>query len=110
MVLDSEVQMFRAETLSANLRKRKSSVGQDTVAVADPLLRPMTSVAASRKLVEEKGLQLSDDDDDGDSSGTDYGEHDILALKKNEGFKPVKGQPGMFYKVYKSAFIVWLSS
>ncbi|XP_057308593.1 uncharacterized protein LOC130646936 [Hydractinia symbiolongicarpus] len=102
MVLDSEVQMFRAESLSANLRKRKSSVGQDTVAVTDPLLRPMTSVAASRKLVEEKGLQLSDDDDDGDSSGTDYGEHDILALKKNEGFKPVKGQPGMFYKIHNN--------
>ena len=93
---DSQIQLIRAENLSEDLRKRKNST---TASEHDEMLvRPMTSVTASRKLVEEKGLQLSDDDD-GDSSGTDYDEDDIYALKKNEGFKPVKGQPGMFYKV-----------
>ena len=60
------------------------------------MIRPMTSVAASRLLVEERGLKLSDDDD---SSGTDYDDNEIYALKKDDGFKAVKGQPGMFYKV-----------
>ena len=93
----SQIQMFRAENLSADLRKRRhSDVGE--VSTEEHMIRPMTSVAASRKLVEERGLQLSDDED-GNSSGTDYDEHDIYALKKTEDFKPVKGQPGMFYKV-----------
>ena len=96
MLKESKVQMFRADHLSNELRKRKGSsvTVNDT---EDPFLRPMTSVAASRKLVEERGLQFSDDD--GDSSGTDYEENDVLNIKKDLGFKPVKGQPGMFYKV-----------
>lgn len=91
---DSQIQMLRAENLSEDLRKRKNSgTGAET---DEPFARPMTSVTASRKLVEERGLQLSDDEN---SSGTDYDENDIYTLKKTEGFKPVKGQPGMFYKV-----------
>ena len=97
---DSQIQMFRAENLSMDLRKQKSSTVdmRNNNNDDEPYLRPMTSVAASRKLVEEKGLQFSDDE--GNSSGTDYDEDDIYALKKTEGFKPVKGQPGMFYKVF----------
>ena len=53
------------------------------------------------------GLQLSDDDD-GHSSGTDYDENDIYAVKKTEDFKLVKGQPGMFYKV--CFFLIFLLS
>lgn len=94
LIQGSHVQLFRAENLSSDLRKRKNSSVDDDQ--DEPFVRPMTSVAASRKLVEEKGLQFSDDEN---SSGTDYDEEDIYALKKTEGFKPVKGQPGMFYKV-----------
>lgn len=87
--------MLRAENLSADLLRSKQqfSDGED-----EPMIRPMTSVTASRKLVEERGLQLSDDEGI-HSDGTDYDEHDIYAVKKSEDFKPVKGQPGMFYKV-----------
>ena len=52
MMHGSSIQMFRAENLSADLRKRKlSDAGDDE----EPMIRPMTSVAASRKLVEERG-------------------------------------------------------
>lgn len=103
LIHGSQVQMFRAETLSADLRKRKNSSlpgGGHGNEDEQLMVRPMTSVAASRKLVEERGLQLSDDDDDANSSGTDYDDQDIYALKKTDHFKPVKGQPGMFYKVH----------
>ena len=84
--------MFRAETLTADLYKKKRSLAT----VDDPTeFRPLTSVEASRALVEEKGLQLSEDE----SEKSDYDEKDIYKLKENEGFRPVKGQPGMFYKV-----------
>lgn len=100
---DSQIQMLRAENLSQNLRKRKNSgVGME---IDEPYARPMTSVAASRKLVEERGLQLSDDEN---SSGTDYDEDDIYTLKRTEGFKPVKGQPGMFYKVQFTSCFCYL--
>ena len=93
--------MLRAENLSADLlRKRRHSDAEvDSEEENEKMIRPMTSVAASRKLVEERGLQLSDDDDGERSDGTDYDEHDIYAIKKTEDFKAVKGQPGMFYKV-----------
>ena len=81
--------MYRAENLSMDLRKQK--VGPTT----DEFTRPMTTVDASRKLVEEKGLQLSDYG----SEESDYGDDDVYALKKDMGYKPVKGEPGMFYKV-----------
>ena len=35
----------------------------------------------------------------GDSDSDDYDEEDIYFVKKDAGFYPVKGQPGMFYKV-----------
>lgn len=52
--------------------------------------RPMT-VTMSRKAVE---MDVSSE-----GSGTDYSDDEVLMLKKDDGFKPVKGQPGMYYKV-----------
>ena len=51
------------------------------------------TVHMSRKAVE------LDASSDGEGSGTDYSEDEILVLKKDDGFRPVKGQPGMYYKV-----------
>lgn len=82
--------MFRAENLSADLRKKRDEPTVEEIA------RPMTSVDASRKLVEEKGLQMSDDGSDDES---DYNDDEVYALKQDMGFRPVKGEAGMFYKV-----------
>ena len=49
------------------------------------------TVHMSRKAVEV--------DASSEGSGTDYSEDEILVLKKDDGFRPVKGQPGMYYKV-----------
>ena len=102
----SQMKMLRAENLSADLlrKRRHSDAGGDEDDDEVAMIRPMTSVAASRKLVEERGLQLSDDDGE-QSDGTDYDEHDIYAVKKTEDFKAVKGQPGMFYKVSSHSLI-----
>ena len=35
----------------------------------------------------------------GDSDSDDYDEEDIYFTKKDGGFYPVKGKPGMYYKV-----------
>ena len=37
-----------------------------------------------------------------EGSGTDYSDDEVLMLKKDDGFRPVKGQPGMYYKVGNS--------
>ena len=87
--------MKRAEYLSTDLKKRKQSKDLQ-------VMQPFMSVTASRKLIEEKGLQLSDDSD------SDY-ESDFNVVKKDDEFKPVKGQPGMFYKVtIKSFFSIFI--
>lgn len=52
--------------------------------------RPVT-MHTSRKAVEV--------DASSDGSGTDYSDDEVLMLKKDDGFRPVKGQPGMYYKV-----------
>ena len=60
------------------------------VSTSRRMSRPVT-VHMSRKAVEA--------DVSTDGSGTDYSDDEVLMLKKDDGFKPVKGQPGMFYKV-----------
>ena len=94
---DSTIQLQKAENLTVDLRQRRGS-RSNSLQVEDTFLRPLTSVGGSRKLVEEKGLKLSDDSDD--SSGSDYDQNEIYALKREDAYKPVKGQPGMFYKIH----------
>lgn len=61
-----------------------------SVSTTRRMSRPMT-VNMSRKAVEM--------DASSEGSGTDYSDDEVLMLKKDDGFKPVKGQPGMYYKV-----------
>jgi hypothetical protein len=35
-----------------------------------------------------------------DSDGSDYEEEEVFLMKKDEDFYPVKGQPGLWYKVH----------
>ncbi|KAK3743337.1 hypothetical protein QZH41_013912, partial [Actinostola sp. cb2023] len=77
----------------ASSLRRSSIVSQSrrmsAVSTTRRMSRPMT-VHMSRKAAEA--------DASSDGSGTDYSDDEVLMLKKNDGFKPVKGQPGMFYK------------
>lgn len=57
------------------------------------LTRPMT-VHMSRKVME-----YPDPSSASEGSGTDYSDDEILMLRKDDDFRPVKGQPGMYYKV-----------
>ena len=94
----SRLQLQKASELSTDLRQRRGShVSMAEQPHEDPIQRPFT-VHGSRKVVEEQGLNLSDDDD-AESSGTDFSDDDVYVIKKDGGFKPVKGQPGMYYKV-----------
>ena len=34
-----------------------------------------------------------------DESGTDFSDDEVAELRRKDEFKPVKGKPGMFYKV-----------
>ncbi|XP_068706194.1 uncharacterized protein [Montipora foliosa] len=74
------------------LRQRRSSYGGDqrrASATSRRMSRPVTT-HMSRKAVEI--------DASSDGSGTDYSDDEVLMLKKDDGFRPVKGQPGMYYK------------
>ena len=74
------------------LRQRRTSYGGDqrrASATSRRMSRPVT-MHMSRKAVEDASS---------DGSGTDYSDDEVLMLKKDDGFRPVKGQPGMYYKV-----------
>lgn len=57
--------------------------------------RPSTVLHTSRKLHEAanvlEGLC--------EESGTDFSDDELAEMKKEDDFKPVRGKPGMFYKV-----------
>ena len=55
-------------------------------------LRKRHLVTSKSKLAEEE---------DSDNSDFDANE-DVCLTKKDEGFYPVKGQPGLFYKVHNN--------
>ena len=57
--------------------------------------RPSTVLHTSRKLHEAANVLegLSDD------SGTDFSDDEVAEIRKQDDFKPVKGKPGMYYKV-----------
>ena len=57
--------------------------------------RPFSSVQ-SRRLNGEKKVDVKKADD---SDGSDYDEEDVYLMKKEQEFYPVRGHPGMWYKV-----------
>lgn len=68
----------------------------------DPILRQRRSSASSRRMSRPVTMHTSRraaEDASSDGSGTDYSDDEVLMLKKDDGFRPVKGQPGMYYKV-----------
>lgn len=74
-----------------------------SLAVPDPMLRQRRSSASSRRLsrpvTTHTSRRAAEGDASSDGSGTDYSDDEVLMLKKDDGFRPVKGQPGMYYKV-----------
>lgn len=76
-----------------NLRQRRTSnvdLRRGSAVSQRRASRPVT-MHMSRKAVEI--------DASSEGSGTDYSDDEVLMLKKDDGFRPVKGQPGMYYKV-----------
>ena len=57
--------------------------------------RPFT-VYGSRKVVEEQGVYL---DDEESSSESEYSGDEVYVVGKGSELKPIEGQPGIFYKV-----------
>lgn len=64
--------------------------------------RPFT-VYGSRKVVEEHGVYLNEEDS---SSESDYSGDEVIVVGKDSGLKPIDGQPGIFYKVRIDSGIV----
>ena len=56
--------------------------------------RPMTTVG-SRAVHKDRKVVVGD----GDSDSTDYEDGDVYITKSEADFIPVKGEPGLFYKV-----------
>ncbi len=85
--------------ISTDLRQRKASNAPPLVRQQPPsdgtTQRPFT-VYGSRKVVEEKGVTLSDDESSAESQ---YSDDDVYVIGKGSGLKPIEGQPGMYYKV-----------
>ena len=71
----------------------KQARRRSSATTATQLPRPLT-VHMSRKVME-----YPDPSSASEGSGTDYSDDEVLMLKKDDDFKPVKGLPGMYYKV-----------
>lgn len=86
--------LFQSLTVpDSNLRQRRTSnvdLRRGSAVSQRRASRPVT-MHMSRKAVEI--------DASSEGSGTDYSDDEVLMLKKDDGFRPVKGQPGMYYKV-----------
>lgn len=86
------MKLQKAADISSELRQRRSSRSSGKFQPADD--------AASRKLSafgSRRSMAFSDESDTG--SGTDYNDDDVCIVKKDPGFRKVKGQEGMYYKV-----------
>lgn len=57
----------------------------------------MMSVEGSRKLFDDKRLQLSDVSSEENS---DYSDDDVYPLEDDMDFEQVRGEPGLFYKIH----------
>ena len=91
------VKLRKISQVSGEVRHRKRSkiVGPKS----DPALegkRPFT-VYGSRKVVEEQGVYLEDNDS---SSESDYSGDEVYVVGKANELKPIEGQCGIFYKVH----------
>eukprot|EP00794_Sanderia_malayensis_P012036 gene12036-13278_t len=98
---DSTRKLRKVSQVSAELRQRKvsnapSSIRQSHPSTDEATHRPFT-VYGSRKVVEEKGVSLGDDESSSESQYSD--DDDVYVLGKGSGLKPVEGHPGIFYKV-----------
>lgn len=77
----------------ANLRQRRTSYVDQRRGSA------VSQRRASRPVTMHMSRKAVEIDASSEGSGTDYSDDEVLMLKKDDGFRPVKGQPGMYYKV-----------
>lgn len=94
--LQVEVPDVRRTSLTvpdANLRQRRTSYVDQRRGSA------VSQRRASRPVTMHMSRKAVEIDASSEGSGTDYSDDEVLMLKKDDGFRPVKGQPGMYYKV-----------
>ena len=109
--VSAKFKLQKASEISDELRQRRISHASVSLQPTDDASHrklSMTSVSgrASRKSIDERSLAFSDDSDTG--SGTDYNDDDVCVVKKDDGFRRIKGQPGMYYKViWQSLYLNW---
>ncbi len=90
------MRLQKASEISSELRQRRSSKTSLNLHAGDEGASQKLSVMS-----QNDATSLADSDDSDTGSGTDYNDDDICAVKKDHGFRHVKGQPGMYYKVFK---------
>ena len=91
------MKLQKAADISTELRQRRPSRTSVTFQPADDTISRKISVTGSRKSISDRSMAFSDDSDSG--SGTDYNDDDVCVVKKDPGFRRVKGQEGMYFKV-----------
>ena len=110
------MKLQKASEISSELRQRRTSRTSRTsisIQPAEDSISRKLPVYGSRRSVDERSIAFSDETDTG--SGTDYNDDDVYNVKKDNGFKRVKDQPGMYYKVYRRGFLpislfIWLQT
>ena len=78
------------------MRTTIQGLKDDSVGDLKARRRPFSSVGSRRVHNEKKFRALADDD------GSDYEEEEVYLMKKEQDFYPIRGQPGMWYKVSTS--------
>ena len=78
------------------MRTTIQGLKDDSVGDLKARRRPFSSVGSRRVHNEKKFRALADDD------GSDYEEEEVYLMKKEQDVYPIRGQPGMWYKVSTS--------
>lgn len=101
--IDTAVEDKEGTGSTQKLQVEVPDVRRTSLAVPEPILRQRRSSSVSQRRtsrpvtmhMSRKAVEI---DASSDGSGTDYSDDEVLMLKKDDGFRPVKGQPGMYYK------------
>ncbi|XP_078356558.1 uncharacterized protein LOC144641416, partial [Oculina patagonica] len=111
VAIDTAVEEKEGMGSNHNLQVEVPDVRRTSLTVPDPNLRQrrtsyvdqrrgsaVSQRRASRPVTMHMSRKAVEIDASSEGSGTDYSDDEVLMLKKDDGFRPVKGQPGMYYK------------
>jgi len=98
--ISMSMKLQKAADISTELKQRRTSNTSVSLQPADDPPSRKLSATGSRRSYGGRSMALTDDSDS--ASGTDYDDDDVCIVKKDLGFRRVKGHDGMYFKVHQN--------